>query len=496
MGWRTHRRACASSGRNTFTATSQPCSRSCAIHLGHAAGADHVLDAVAIRERRAESVEDGEHPRNCRVRRWTIKEEYWRLAATTHECEPTHIFLGMPTFITLSRSRPMSLRIPRALVAIVALGALATAAAAQQPTRTDSAAARPALPRRTPTPNDSLVSPEVAADGQVTFRVYAPKATEVAVSGEAVPGLGRPLAMTRDARGVWSAVSPPLSAGAYRYTFVIDGVATLDPKNLSTSATQTALNSLVVVSRGDDFQANRPEVPHGAVANVLYHSPTLGERRMHVYTPPGYNRGSNFPVLYLIHGGGDADESWSTVGRAGFILDNLIASGKARPMVVVMPAGGVGRQSAPMTSDATKDPFTRDLLDVVIPYVQANYRVSARPEDRALAGLSMGGIQTLNIGLTNLEKFRWLGVFSSGWFPADLQSFEEHHGRALETTRTPPKLFWMAHGATDIAKPQSEKVIAMLGRHGIKVASRETPGGHTWSNWRDYLRDFAPLLFR
>jgi len=381
--------------------------------------------------------------------------------------------------------------------AVVAMCMLSVAAAAQVPSRPDSAAARPTPPRRPPTPNDSLVSPEVAADGRVTFRLYAPKATEVVVTGEVAPGFGQPLVMSRDARGVWSAVSSALPSGAYRYSFTVDGVTTVDPKNVATSASQTSLASLVVVSpNGDDFQADRADVPHGAVAKVVYRSPTLGERRMHIYTPPRYNEGSNLPVLYLIHGGGDSDESWSTVGRAGFILDNLIAAGKARPMVVVMPAGGVGRSSAPMTSDATRDPFTRDLLDAIIPYVEANYRVSKRPEDRALAGLSMGGIQTLNIGLTNLDRFPWLGVFSSGWFPPDLQAFEERHGRALESTKTPPKLFWMAHGATDIAKPQSEKVIAMLGRHGIRVVSKETPGGHTWSNWRDYLRDFAPLLFR
>ena len=161
-----------------------------------------------------------------------------------------------------------------------------------------------------------------------------------------------------------------------------------------------------------------------------------------------------------------------------------------------MPAGGVGAKSAPMTSDPAKDPFTSDLLDVIIPYVERNYKVSRTPESRALAGLSMGGIQTLNIGLTNLDKFRWLGVFSSGWFPADLQAFETRYGTALEQTKFPPKVLWFAHGATDIAKPQSEKVIALLKRHGMTVQWKETPGGHNWSNWRDYLRDFAPLLFR
>jgi enterochelin esterase family protein len=293
------------------------------------------------------------------------------------------------------------------------------------------------------------------------------------------------------------AAPAPLPPGAYQYTFVVDGVATIDPKNLATSYSQSALNSLVEVSpTGDDFQADRPDVPHGAVSVVRYRSPTLGERRMHVYTPPGYIDGKAYPVLYLIHGGGEADQSWSAVGRAGFILDNLIAARRAKPMIVVMPAGGVGSKSAPMTSDPAKDPFTRDLLDVIIPYVERNYKVSRSPESRALAGLSMGGIQTLNIGLTNLDRFRWLGVFSSGWFPADLQAFDTRYGTALEHTTSPPRLLWVAHGATDIAKPQSEKVIAMLKRHGMTVQWKETPGGHNWSNWRDYLRDFAPLLFQ
>lgn len=378
---------------------------------------------------------------------------------------------------------------------VVLLIALSSTVFAQTPVRTDTAPS-PARMRRPPTPNDSLVSPEVAANGRVTLRLYAPKATDVAVTGEILPGFGQSLPMARDERGVWSVVTSPLPVGAYRYTFLVDGVSTLDSKNLATSSTQTTLNSLVVVSpTGIDFQADRPDVPHGAVAKVRYHSATLGERRMHVYTPPGYSRKRDYPVLYLIHGGGDADESWSTVGRAGFILDNLIADGKAKPMVVVMPAGGVGKQSAPMTSDASKDPFTHDLLESIIPHIETNYAVSRQAESRALAGLSMGGIQTLNIGLTNLDKFRWLGVFSSGWFPPDLTAFEDRHGRALEATKMRPKLFWMAHGATDIAKPQSEKVIAMLQRHGITVLSKETPGGHTWTNWREYLRDFAPLLF-
>ncbi|MBV9849695.1 MAG: esterase [Armatimonadetes bacterium] len=353
------------------------------------------------------------------------------------------------------------------------------------------------MPMFTPTPNDTLISPEVAPDGRVTFRLYAPRAAEVTVTGEVAPGFGQPLKLTKDERGVWTGTSAALTPGAYRYTFVVDGVSVVDPKNRETSASQSSVSSLVEVSStGGDFQADRPGIPHGAVSVVYYPSPALGQRRMRIYTPPGYRKGHAYPVLYLIHGGGDSDESWSTVGRAGFILDNLIADGRAKPMIVVMPFGGVGARSAPMTSDPDQDPFTQDLLQGIIPYVEKNYDVSARPENRALAGLSMGGIQTLNIGLTHLDRFRYLGVFSSGWFPSDLQAFETKYGNTLGSTNTPPKLFWMAYGETDIARPQAEKVLQMFDRHGFKYVSERTEGGHTWINWRRYLNEFAPLLFR
>ena len=184
---------------------------------------------------------------------------------------------------------------------------------------------------------------------------------------------------------------------------------------------------------------------------------------MHIYLPPDYPRSVNrYPVLYLLHGGGDSDDSWPTVGRAGEILDNLIAAGRAVPMVVVMPMGSVKASGQPMTWDAAQDPFTHDLLDVIMPYVEHHYRVSSAPADTALAGLSMGGIQTLNIGLTHTARFGYLGVFSSGWFPADREAFQDHYGGTLATRTRHLQLLYYINGDTDIALPQAKAVYRMF----------------------------------
>ncbi|MGQ9524732.1 MAG: alpha/beta hydrolase, partial [Armatimonadota bacterium] len=221
----------------------------------------------------------------------------------------------------------------------------------------------------------------------------------------------------------------------------------------------------------------------------------------HVYTPPGYEKGrQRYPVLHLLHGAGDNDSAWSTVGRAGFILDNLIAQGKAKPMVVVMPAGHVpGRTGSAFTANPNDDPFAQDLLREVIPYVESHYRVSTKREHRALAGLSMGGLQTLNIGLMNLDKFSQLGVFSSGWFGPLADQFEAAHRALLEDPKTKErlKLLWIATGKDDQLVYQStQRSMQLLDKYGIRYTYKETGGGHTWTNWRHYLHDFAPLLFR
>lgn len=351
------------------------------------------------------------------------------------------------------------------------------------------------LPPRTP--NDSLVSPEVSADGRVTFRIYAPNAKSVQLRAEFMDFGAPPLDLENDSKGVWSLTTAPLRSGAYRYNFVVDGAVVPDNRNPNASSTASGIKSLVDVSRSpDDFQADRAGIPHGIICTVYYDSPVAGgQRRLRIYLPPDYRNGKDFPVLYLLHGGGDGDDSWPAVGRAGFILDNLIANGKSRSMVVVFPNGGVNG-AQPMVADPDKDPFTAELLSVIIPYIESHFKVSSEPDKRALAGLSMGGIQTLNIGLTHTGTFRFLGVFSSGWFPPDQKVFDDKYGSTLKQETSRLKLLWFAYGDTDIARPQAENILKMFDRYGVQYQTELTPGGHTWENWRLYLSQFAPLLFK
>lgn len=277
----------------------------------------------------------------------------------------------------------------------------------------------------------------------------------------------------------------------------------MDPRNPATSESNENAWSLVHVP-GADFMDTK-EVPHGAISEVTYRSTTLKrDRRLHVYTPPGYEDGQGtFPVLYLLHGAFDSDDSWSSVGRAGFILDNLIAAGKAKPMVVIMPHGHTG----PFRFGAgINDEFEREFMADIRPLMEKRYRIQADRQSRAMAGLSMGGAQTLNIGIPNLKEFAWLGVFSSGVFglgggpggaPQE-PGFGAKHAAILDdaTLKEGLKLCWFATGREDFLLKTSQATVAMLKEHGFKVAYQETEGGHTWANWRDYLAEFAPLLFQ
>ncbi len=340
----------------------------------------------------------------------------------------------------------------------------------------------------------SVVSPEVLADRHVTFRILAPQATAVTITGD----LGHGIVMTKGADGIWSGTTAdPIQPGAWRYSFNVDGVSTPDSRNVETSPSQRQLQNVVYVP--GDFSETR-DVPHGAISSVRYVAATLGNarREMYVYTPPGYGKTvANYPVLYLIHGGGDTDSSWSTVGRAGNILDNLIAEGKSLPMLIVMPSGWTPSGGQVMTSDATKDPFTAEMIKDIIPFVEANYRVLANPEHRALSGLSMGGIQTLNIGLHHLGTFRYVAVMSSGWISeADRDFFYKSEAAQIPKYNSQLKLFWWGWGQTDIARANGLAVIGKFKSDGVKIETMETPGGHEWANWRLYLHEVAPKLFR
>ncbi len=350
-------------------------------------------------------------------------------------------------------------------------------------------------PRQAPPPRPA--SAVVAADGSVTFRIRAPEAKAVTMRGEFLSGFGGSLPATKDASGVWSATTAPLAPGAYRYTFNVDGVTVLDAGNIATSQARDNIQSVVFVP-GVALEANAPSTPHGAVSVAWYPSQFGGgQRRLHIYTPPGYETGKGvYPTLYLIHGGGDGDNSWSTVGRAGFILDNLIAAGKAKPMIVVMPDGNAGAAGQVMTGDPAAEPFVADMTQSLIPYVEKTYRVLKTADGRALAGLSMGGIQTMNVGFANLDTFHSLGVFSSGFFPADEKVFAEKMGPQLKAAPKKLKVFYMAWGETDIAKPQAENNVKLFKANGLDPVVEVTDRGHEWYNWRRYLISFAPRLFK
>ena len=361
----------------------------------------------------------------------------------------------------------------------------------------------PAQPPRSRGPR--VVSPEVAADRHVMFRILAPKAEEVLLTGSDIPGVGQGAAMTKDPNGVWEVTLGPIESGAYRYNFNVDGVSVIDPRNPTTSESNNNTWSMVYVP-GADFMDTK-DVPHGAVAEVTYYSKSLKRfRRMHVYTPPGYESGEGkYPIFYLLHGASDCDDSWTSVGRAGFILDNLIAAEKAKPMVVAMPAGHTGpfRFGGPRPS---VDEFAQDFLNDLQPYVEKHYRVYTDRQHRAMAGLSMGGGQTLNIAFDNLEEFAYIGVFSSGIFSLgrrgqqdDSQpTWEEQNKQTLDNAELKKelKLIWFATGKEDFLIETSRSTVELLKKHGFDVVFNETDGAHTWINWRNYLNEFASQLFQ
>lgn len=387
--------------------------------------------------------------------------------------------------------------------------------------RSDAVAQGAALP----TPHDTLISPEILPDHRVTFRIYAPKASEVSIDGDWIlqgRGTGGPL--QKDDQGIWSITVGPLVPDFYTYTLTVDGVPTMDPQNPTIKQGIAGLKNMFLVPGEEAAFADTQPVPHGDVRSVWYDSTTLGcARRMHVYTPPEYDGSEEpYPVLYLIHGGGDDDVAWSTIGRAGFIMDNLLAAEKVKQMIVVMPNGSIRPSvfslrltGADRTSPAAikarietisrlHDLFVEDLLTTIIPTVEKRYRVLTTREDRAIAGLSMGGAETLRVAPSNLDKFAYIGVFSMGLqvgaHAGVNTDFEERNAVFFadpNRTNQMLKLFWIAAGENDhIITDGARRLSETLKRRGIQHTFNETEGGHTWINWRQYLYEFAQLLFR
>jgi enterochelin esterase-like enzyme len=362
-------------------------------------------------------------------------------------------------------------------------------------------AARAQAPALPAAPAPPVVSPDIAPDRDVTLRLRAPAAERVElVSGGDIPGVpmqgGLPL--TKGADGVFSVMLPALAAGAYRYRFAVDGVPTADPTNPATSESNSNAWSLFYVP-GEPFM-DTERVAHGSVSEVHYFSTALGRtRRMHVYTPPGYEKNrETYPAFYLLHGAFDGDDSWSTVGRAGFILDNLIAAGDARPMIVVMPDGHTARFGGVGGGLNTAD-FVREFNADIKPYVESTYRIRKGKANTAIAGLSMGGAQTLDIAFGDLAGYAYVGVFSSGVFGiADNSDWENAHRSQLDAAAGTRdlELIWFSTGKDDFLLETTTATVAMLKKHGFDVVYEESAGGHTWINWREYLTKFAPQLFR
>lgn len=358
--------------------------------------------------------------------------------------------------------------------------------------------------QRQPTPNDTLQSPRITADKKATISIYAPKASEVTVFGDFNPG--KPLTLTKGESGVWSVTTGPLRPDYYTYTLLVDGVRTVDPKNPVIKQGISSLENVMIVPGAENAFQDNAEVPHGEVRQVWYKSGNLGMmRRMHVYTPPGYEKGTTqYPVFYLLHGGGDDDSGWNSIGRAGFILDNLIASGKAKPMIVVMPNGSMPASAFPAGTAQNErmnkmtDLYSAELLKEVMPYVEKNYRVLPGRENRAIAGLSMGGLQTLDVALSNPDLFNYVGVWSSGFFGPTIDVAENKYAKALKDPNfnKNKKLFLLQIGKDDFLMDASNKTKALLDKNQIKYQYKETEGGHTWINWRQYLNEYAQVLFK
>lgn len=369
---------------------------------------------------------------------------------------------------------------------------------------------------------ERLVSPELKDDNTVVFSIRAPKAENVTLSGNWMPmvpdgiqGMKRQtVALTKDGQGVWSTTVGPLEPELYGYSFLVDGVTTLDPSNLKVARDGTFRTESLLYVPGDASDLYWAKTgPKGSVHQIWYESPTLDlTRRMFVYTPPGYHESKeNYPVLYLLHGGGGDEEAWPTLGVAPTILDNLINSGKAKPMIVVMTNGNPSQASSQTISPKLPNVeqsaggmanmmFEKSLVNDVIPYIERNFKVKANKENRALTGLSMGGLQTINISFENPNLFDYIGVMSMGF--ADLSRFGievDHSKRAqqiLALKAAGPDLYWIACGKDDFLY---ESVVTMrneLDKQDFDYTYRESTGGHTWSNWRIYLSEFAPMLFK
>ena len=345
-----------------------------------------------------------------------------------------------------------------------------------------------------------LDTPEVHSDNRVTFRFLAPNAQEVKLAQEGA----EQVAMQKDDRGVWTVNTAPLSPDYYGYSIIVDGVRSLDPFNPLLKPNLLSTENMVHVQGPPSLPWETNDVPRGEVHHHFYRSAVAGDLRdFYVYTPPGYDPAAKttYPVLYLLHGYSDDASGWTAVGRANVILDNLIARGKAKPMIVVMPLGygtmeiislGWGAWDHADVRDRNFSNFREALLTEVMPKVESEYRVASDRNLRAIAGLSMGGTESLLTGLNNLDKFAWIGAFSSGGIPDE---FEKDFPGLDPKANQQIRLLWIACGTEDRLIAVNRNLREWLKSKGIQHTDIETPGMHTWMVWRRNLAEFAGLLF-
>ncbi len=360
-----------------------------------------------------------------------------------------------------------------------------------------------------------ILSPEIRKDNSVVFRLQAPHAGEVRLAGDWMPGQGwmpGSVLMKKENDTVWTYTAETLPSDLYSYYYLVDGMRCTDQNNVHQVRDVASVSNIMIVGgdRGDLYRVNA--VPHGTVARYWYDSPgNNAVRRITVYTPPGYETsGESYPVLYLLHGMGGDEEAWITLGRTAQIMDNLIARGKARPMIVVMPNGNVSQEAAPgesslglvkpamMLPNTMNGRMEETFMDVVR-FVEGRFRIRADKANRAIAGLSMGGFHSLHISRIYPDTFDYIGLFSAAVKPFGEETSKVYDN--LETTLKKQmengiRLYWIGMGKTDFLYKTGEEYRALLDGIGLNYTYVESEGGHTWSNWRCYLSEFVPLLFQ
>ncbi|MTI41969.1 esterase [Fulvivirga lutimaris] len=367
-----------------------------------------------------------------------------------------------------------------------------------------------------------IVSPEIHDDNAVTFRLFAPAADSVKVTGDFLPTIKvqspfgevdapGSAALVKDDKGVWTYKTEPLKPELYSYAFIVDGLRTTDPSNPFLIRDVASITNIFIIGGGhaDLYKVN--DIPHGTVAKTWYQSPGLKmDRRITIYTPPGYEKSNEkYPVLYLLHGAGGDEEAWMDLGRTAQIMDNLIAQGKVKPMIVAMPNGNVTQDAAPgkgsdgyykpqfMAPRTMNGEYEANFMDIV-KFVEGNYRVKVGKANRAIAGLSMGGYHALHISRYYPNTFDYVGLFSAAIMPredATGKVYSDFDSTLANQMKNGYQLYWIGIGKTDFLYKNNTDFRKKLDDMGMKYEYVETDGGHIWRNWRIYLSEFAPKLF-